>query len=247
MDIWIYDLERPGSRSRLTLQGSAGGNNADPLWSRDGKRIFFSSNRGGDWDIYSQPADSSLLPEVLLKRPYDQFPVSLTPDGTLLFFEYHPATGVDMWALSPDGKASPVRVTAFNEYGPSVSPDGRWIAYESNESGRYEIYMQSYPGGAKRNAVSTGGGYGPLWSRDGKELFYVTGVTGGALVAVTMGPDGSLASAPRRLFDYSGYLSYDVSHDGRRFLMIQRDPVTVLTHLNVILNWSDELQRLAPP
>jgi hypothetical protein len=65
-------------------------------------------------------------------------------------------------------------------------------------------------------------------------------------VAVAMRPDGSFAS-PHRLFDRSNFLfnhrfnSYSVSPDGRRFLMIQRDPASVPRQLNVILNWSDEL------
>jgi len=101
--------------------------------------------------------------------------------------------------------------------------------------------VQSYPGGANRIPVSTGGGILPRWSRDGKELFYATG---DALVAVAIRPDGSFG-APHRLFDRSNFLlnfrfqSYDVSPDGKRFLMIQRDPGSVPRQLNVILNWSD--------
>ena len=94
---------------------------------------------------------------------------------------------------------------------------------------------------ANRIPVSTGGGVLPRWSRDGKELFYVTG---DAVVAVAMRPDGSF-DAPRRLFDRSNLLvnprfhSYSVSPDGKRFLMMQRDPGSVPRQLNVILNWSD--------
>jgi Tol biopolymer transport system component len=251
-DIWIYDLQRPGTRTRLTLQAlkSEGtinleGNNFYPMWSRDGKRVYFASNRGGDWDIYSQPADGSQPAEVLLKRPYDQFPSSVAPDGTLLFAELHPTTGLDIWALAPDGKVTPVRVTPFNEADPIFSPDGRWIAYDSNESGRSEIYVQNYPGGGKRLPVSTGGGTMPRWSRDGKELFYIAG---DAMMMVAVPPDGFPASAPRKLFDCSSYLrdSYDVSPDGKHFLMIRRDPVSTPHQLNVILNWSDELDRLVP-
>jgi len=241
LDLWIHDLQR-GTRSPLT---SGDASNLLPLWSRDGKQIIFASNRGGDWDIYSQPADGSRPAEVLLKRPYDQFPLSILADGTLLYREIHPKTGQDLWTLSPDGKTSPLRVTPFNETAGQFSPgpEGgpRWIAYSSDESGRSEIYVQSYPGGANRIPVSTGGGILPRWSRDGKELFYVTG---DAVVAVAVRPDGSFG-APRRLFDRSNFLlnyrfqSYSVSPDGKRFLMIQRDPGSVPRQLNVILNWSD--------
>ena len=247
-ELWIHDLQR-GTRSRLTPPGTV---NVLPVWSRDGTRVIFGSNRGGDWDIYSQLADGSRPAEVLLKRPYDQFPYSIAADGTLLYAEIHPKTGRDLWVLSPDGKTSPLRVTPFNEmtgqFSPSSEATPGWVAYASDESGRNEIYVQSYPSGAKRTAVSTGGGILPQWSRDGKELFYVTG---DAVVTVAVRPDGSFGT-PRKLFDRSSYFikvqlrSYDVSPDGKRFLMIQRDPGSVPRHLKVILNWSEELDRLVP-
>jgi Tol biopolymer transport system component len=246
LDLWIHDLQR-GTRIPLTTGNAS---NLRPLWSRDGTRIIFISNRGGDWDIYSQPADGSRPAEALLKRPYDQVTCSILADGTLLYGEIHPKTGLDLWTLSPDGKTSPVRVTSFNEtdgqFSPGPEGGPRWIAYASDESGRSEIYLQSYPGGANRTLVSVGGGILPRWSRDGKELFYATG---DAVVAVAIRPDGSFG-APRRLFDRSNYFlkyhSYDVSPDGKRFLMIRRDPGSVPRQLNVILNWSDETYSTRP-
>jgi len=252
LELWIHDLQR-GTLNRLTPGNAA---NILPLWSSDGTRIIFASNRGGDWDIYSQPADGSRPAEAVLKRPYDQFPHSILRDGTLLYGEIHPKTGRDIWTLSPDGKTTPLRVTPFNEGEGRFSPvpssgsgsAPRWVAYTSDESGRSEIYVQSYPGGTNRVVVSSGGGSQPRWSPDGKELFYVTG---DAVVAVAFRPDGSFG-APRRLFDRSNFLlnyrfqSYSASPDGKRFLMIRRDEGSVPRQLNVILNWSDEPDRLTP-
>jgi hypothetical protein len=239
LNLWNHDLQR-GTSSPLT---SGNDSNILPVWSRDGRRILFASNRGGDWDIYSQPADGSRTAEVLLKRPSDQFPYSFAPDGTLLFTEIGPRTGRDLWTLSPDGKASPVRVTGFNEYAAQFSPGAagasRWIAYASDESGRTEIYVQSYPDGEHRIPVSTRGGIRPMWSFDGKELFYVTG---DGLVTVAMQSNGTFG-APRTLADRSSFLindrfqSYSVSPDGKRILMIRRDPGSAPRQLNVILNW----------
>ena len=189
---------------------------------------------------------------MLLKRPSDQFPYSILPDGTLLLTEIQPKTGRDMWTLLPDGKLSPVRVTPFNELAPQFSPGPAGgphsVAYVSDESGRSEVYVQSYPGGENRIQISTVGGSLPMWSPDGKELFYLTA---DAVVAVAMRPDGALG-APRRLFDRSPFLiidrfhSYSVSPDGKRFLMIQRDAGSVPRQLNVILNWQGEPKNLEP-
>ena len=232
-DLWIHDLRR-GTRTLLV----AGATSLFAVWSSDGTRVIFASRRGGDWDIYSQPADGSGLAEVLLKRPGDQFPYSVSADGHVLFYENIPKTGRDLWSLAPDGTVTPVRVTPANEYQGRFSPDGKWIAYASDESGRFEVYVQAFPGGAKRTLVSAGGGSEPIWSRDGKELFFLTG---NALMAAPVKADGSVGE-PRKLFDRSNYLvkfrTYDVSPDGKRFVMIRRDEGSVPRQLNVVLNWS---------
>ena len=239
LHLWIHDLQR-GTRAPLT---SGKASNFWPLWSPDAARVIFGSNRGGEWDIYSQPSDGSRPADVLLKQPYDQFPDSIARDGTVLYYEINPKTGLDLWTRSPDGKTSPLRVTPFNEregrFSPGAAGAPRWVAYSSDESGRFEVYVQSYPAGTNRIAVSDGGGSTPMWSPDGRELFYLTG---DAVVAVAVRSDGTFG-APRRLFDRSNYYlryGYDVSPDGTRFLMIRRDEGSVPRQLNVILNWSDQ-------
>jgi eukaryotic-like serine/threonine-protein kinase len=245
IDLWIHDLQR-GTSSRLT---SGTGSNILALWSHDGERIIFASNRGGDWDIYAQPADGSRPAEALLKRSHDQFPLAILADGTLLYTEIDPKTGRDMWILSADGKPSPLRITPSNEtagqFSPGPAGGPRRLAYSSDESGRTEVYVQSYPGGANRFPVSAGGGISPMWSPDGRELFYISG---DGVMAVAMRADGSFGT-PSPLFDRADFLfnhrfhSYAVSPDGKRFLMIRRDPGSVPRQLNVILNWSGELDR----
>jgi eukaryotic-like serine/threonine-protein kinase len=236
LDLWVHDLQR-ATRSRLTT-ASATTSNMFAHWSRDGARIVYASNRGGDWDLYAQTADGSQTAQRLLERPGNQFTNSVGGDGRVLFMEQLTDTGRDLWVLEPDGKAVPLRVTPTNETEGRFSPDGTRVAYASDESGRYEVYVQAYPGGANRTLVSTGGGFQPRWSHDGRELFYLTG---DAIVGVEMRPDGTVGT-PHRLVDRADYFikfeSYDVSTDGKRFLMIRRDEGSTPRQLNVILNWS---------
>jgi Tol biopolymer transport system component len=244
LNLWAVDLAS-GTSSPLTLGNDS---NILPVWSRDGRRVVFASNRGGDWDIYSQPADGSRPAEVLLKRPSEQFPYGFAPDGTLLYTEISPTTGRDLWTLSPEGKPSPFRVTRFNEFAAQFSPEPggpHWIAYASDESGQPEIYVESYPGGARRIPVSSGGGARPIWSPDGRELYFLTR---DALVVVTLQPNGTFG-APRKVIDTADFQrddrfqSYSVAPDGKRILMIHRDEGSAPRQLNVIVNWSSAAAR----
>ena len=165
-----------------------------------------------------------------------------------------------MLPRSGDRQPRPVVQTRYSEAYPDFSPDGRWLAYASTESGRSEVYVQAYPGPGPRQPVSTSGGTAPAWSRDGRELFYtITQTTGGQatptkmmVVPVTLRPTFS-AGTPRLLFEgrygaTSAIRPYDVTADGRRFLMVQqkeRTPVTV-SSMVLVQNWFEELNARVP-
>ena len=135
------------------------------------------------------------------------------------------------------------------------SPDGRWLAYVSDESGRYEIYVQPFPGPGGKWQISTAGGTQPLWARNGQELFYRNGPQM-MVVGITAQP-GFSAGNPKLLFEGQYYYetalssnNYDITPDGRRFVMIMEggeEGETLLTQIHVVLNWFEELKRLAPP
>lgn len=132
-----------------------------------------------------------------------------------------------------------------------ISPDGRWLAYLSPESGRYEIYVRPFPDPGGKYQISTVGGVAPLWSRDGRELFYASSPNG-QLMAVDITTEPTFqAGSPRVVLEGGIQLSgnqgrdYDVSPDGRRFLMVQGGEAN-LTQLNVVLNWFEELKQRVP-
>jgi Tol biopolymer transport system component len=247
-DVWVYDIAR-GALSRLTFEGT----NAAPLWTPDGKRITYQSERVGAWGLFWTAANGSGPEERLTTSPSFQLPESWSPDGRLLAFrQIDPSTGEDIWILPLEGerKPTPFLRTTFDEREAAFSPDGRWIAYVSLESGRPEVYVQAFPGPGGKWQISTDGGNRPLWARDGRELFYLRG---DALmsVAITTRP-AFTASVPRSLFQRGaagGFVetNYDVTPDGQRFVMAQgSEQEHAPTQLTLVLGWLGELDRRVP-
>jgi serine/threonine-protein kinase len=257
-NVWIVDLVR-GVMTRLTSDGR----NARAIWTPDGQRLTYATANGGPENLYWRPADGTGAPELLRKSAYPNTASSWSPDGrTLLFMELDRTTGYDVWALSADGdhRAHPILQTKYDEQYAEFSPDGHWIAYVSNETGQTEVYVQPYPGTGARQQVSVGGGTAPAWSRDGKELFYLTARSVGGqavplkimVVPVTLTPTFD-AGAPHVLFEgtfgnSAAIRDYDVTPDGRRFLMVQQHerPLASTAELVLAENWTDELLRKVP-
>jgi dipeptidyl aminopeptidase/acylaminoacyl peptidase len=166
----------------------------------------------------------------------------------LAFVEQSPA-GSAIWILPRGGEPSAWLGSSFYESNPNFSPDGRWLAYVSDESGRSEVWLQSYPEPGTKVRVSTDGGREPVWSPDGTELFYRQGAEALMAVGLTMTPELSV-ERPRlvlqeNLNDERGWANYDISPDGRRFVVIHDFDVNPPS-LVVVENWFDELQRLVP-
>ncbi len=176
---------------------------------------------------------------------------SISPDGqTLAFVPQTAETSGDVYVLNLNGEPQPHAVVSTPAYegGAQFSPDGRWLAYVSDESGQMQVYVRPFPAPDRKVPVSTQGGTQPLWNHNGKELFYRNGNTLMA-VGVSTSPDLTL-SQPRQLFEQRyAFLTitipnYDVSPDGQRFVMVKDESGS--GRLNVVLNWADELARLAP-
>jgi serine/threonine-protein kinase len=248
-DIWIYEFER-GTFLRLTVTG----NNINPVWSPDGTRLVFSSVRDGHYGIFSKLADGSGAEDQLTTAAEEsgQVAESWSPDGKALTISQWNATDQgDIFILPLEGerKAHPFVRTQFSEFFSSFSPNGSWIAYTSDESGRYEVYVQPFPGPGRKWQISTEGGEEPVWSANGQELFYRNGEKW-MVATVHTKPDFS-AEAPRLMFESYFINVLGVSHwphpDGQRQLMIQ--PIGAESNpkqINVVLNWFEELKRLAP-
>jgi len=252
-DIWILDLTRDVMQ-RLTNDLSQ---NVVPVWTPEGRRVVYSAGPAGKGNLFWQPADGSGAAERLTQSPNGQYPSAVLPDNRILFRE-EVGSDRDLMVVAPGGgKPSPLVQTRFAEMNGEVSPDGKWLAYQANDSGQFQIYVRPFPNvGEGRSLVSTGGGIKPAWSRNGRELFYFS--TDGALMSVTVNTGASwYAGKPAKLFD-RGYVgegefgarAFDVSSDGKRFLMIREDPSLdagiEIGSLVVVLNWATELRAKVP-
>jgi serine/threonine protein kinase len=247
-DIWIIDLAR-GTPTRFTFDPAV---DWVPIWSPDGSRILFSSNREGVFDLYQKPATGAGKEVLLLKTDLPKNPTDWSPDGKYILYAVNdPKTSFDLWVLPlfGDQKPFPFLQTQFNERAARLSPDGQWIAYASDESGDWQVYVQSFPLSGGKWQVSTNGGHFPVWRRDGKELFYVS--PDKKVMAVDVKGAGTTfeRGVPKALFDLrvsdftSAQARFAVSADGQRFLINNTIGENASSPIAVVLNWTSDLKK----
>jgi serine/threonine-protein kinase len=261
LDVWTYEWSRD-TLTRLTFDP---GTDVKPVWTPDGRRIVFSSSRGGTpaANLFWQRADGTGDVQRLTDSTSNQFAGSWHPSGKFLaFMEQNPQNGPDIMVLPMEGdeasgwkpgKPTVFLSSSFSEFEPMFSPDGRWLAYHSNESGRNEVYVRPFPGPGGKWQISTDGGVYATWSHVRPELFF-----GGAnqqimVASYRVEGDSFRADKPRawsqgRYVIRPRFRSFDMHPDGNRFAMAvpetqmgqKRDKVVF------IFNFFDELRRLAP-
>jgi serine/threonine-protein kinase len=256
--IWVHDVQRGGLSAVTAPREVAFWN----IWSPDGQRIAYS---GSGADIALRSSDGTGAPEVVHATRNFATPASWSSDGRLLAYVERPAftedeigPQEDIWIQDfsdPKQPRRPFIQTPATEFFPEFSPDGKWLAYTSTESGRAEVYVQPYPGPGTRIQISTQGGSAPAWTSNGMEIVYPqpTGQRTNAMMTVTVRATaaGLSVDAPRKLFEgtftFTGPIrGYDVTPDGRRFLMVQpRDPPPQPPiELVLVENWVAELTRV---
>ena len=250
-DIWLFDLAR-GLRQRVTFDP---GDDIAPAWSTvEAGRLLFSSRRQGSTHLYETRLNGTAGDALLFEDHLGKFASSVSPDGG--FLVYVGGGGIirrsDVWVLPLAGgrRAEPLMESPFVESQPQFSPDGRWLAYMTNESGRPEVYVRPFAGDGGALQVSTAGGGWPRWRRDGKEMFYLA--LDRTLVAVPVAVQGSRLEigAGRPLFKMRtrpqarlDSYNYDVSADGRRFLVNSYLEQSTSAAINIVINWPSSLRR----
>jgi len=248
MDIWSYETGRR-TWDRVTVDS---GDDIYPLWSSDGNRMVFGSNRNGGrmnlyWKLRGTPPGSE---ELLLSTSQPKFPMDWSPDGRLVLYDsLDPKRGFDIWALPLDGDRKPFAAvqTDFSERLAQFSPDGRWIAYQSDKTGRFEIYVEPFPGPGGDSRVSVDGGAQVRWNPNGKELFYVAPDDRLMAVPIHFASNGKTVEVgtPLGLFTTNVGIGapntnrqqYMVAPDGQSFVMNSVLGEATSSPITVILNW----------
>jgi Tol biopolymer transport system component len=253
VDIWVKQLPR-GPLSRITFDTTA---DFRPRWMPDGRSIMFVSRRGGV-RLWKTRADGTGGDTLLLDIKDDIYEGVWSVDGKWLVFRNRGSTAAiaarDVFGIryGVDTAPAPLIASRFEESAIALSPDQKWLAYESNESGRREIYIRPFPNtNAGKWQVSTNGGIAPLWSRNSRELFYLSGSRD--LTAVSIGA-GPTIGERKPLFrvrddmygsDFDFYTPWDITPDGRSFIMARRTRVQAGQEAPLILveNWLEELRQ----
>jgi serine/threonine protein kinase len=246
--IWILDFAR-GVQNRFTFQAQGA---RSPVWSPDGRHLAFGSQGGREIYVQEVNGSSNAVPVYAAQGAG---PSDWSRDGRFLIIS-QPLNRYDLAAI-PDPlragthQAIPVANSTFSEMHGQVSPDGRYFAYTSNESGQAEIYVCPFPPGDGRSGkwlVSSGGGAQPRWRGDGKEIFYLD--PGHRMMAADISTQaGFQSSTPHPLFTspaISGtqlLFQYDVTRDGKRFLMIGPIEGSVTDPATIVLNWEALLKK----
>ncbi|HEY6930098.1 MAG TPA: protein kinase [Thermoanaerobaculia bacterium] len=233
-DIWVFELAG-GVSTRLHSDPV---DEIMPVWSADGSRVLYRSDRRGPPDIYEIGVGGPGSEKPVLELPGVQQPEDISRDGKLLAY-LEGVTTTNIWMFPLDGQRKPWvwAPTRFSQSSARFSPDGRWLAYESDETGDPEVYVALTDGAGEKRRISPAGGRLPRWRRDGKELFYIA--TGNSVMAVAVSSGSGWQSAtPSMLFRKDNEIeNWDVAPDGSRFLI--RAPLEKVREspLRVIVNW----------
>jgi Tol biopolymer transport system component len=241
-DVWIMDLVRGGS-TRFTTNAAIDG---FPVWSPDGARLVFHSQRKGTFDIWTNRFDGTAGTEkILLETPDNEWPIAWSKDGRFLLYQRSDRNfeSSDLFALSLTGDNRtpiPVATTPAEERMGEFSPDGHWIAYQTSESGKPEVVVRGFPEATGIVRVSTGGGNAPRWRADGKEIYFIA--PDGKMMAVPVTLNGPTLSVGTPVPLFSTHIvplvftyQYAVAPDGR-FLVFNRQ-LADASPITMLLNW----------
>ncbi len=130
---------RSPSPSRLLAAGSS--IDRQPTYSPDGEQIFFSSNRGGNLDLWTLDRRTRVLRQITDDPAQDWDPAYM-PDGRQIVWSSNRESGhLEIWLANADGSgARQVSTDGVSAQNPEPTPDGRWIVYWSGNPQKLGVW-----------------------------------------------------------------------------------------------------------
>lgn len=199
-DLWILSRAK-GEPRRLTSDPT---DEMNPIWSPDGRWIFFTANKNGARNIYRVPASGNGPTESVLASNEDLNLEDVSSNGRFLIFNSR-NKGVDVPGVGLLSLPDKRRVVFASAPARSarLSPDQKWMAYTSNRNGSAIAIRRVGAGGTPVGdeeiiSGSSGSATTAMWRADGKELFYLEN---GTLMSVQIETNGDrlVAGAPTPL------------------------------------------------
>jgi serine/threonine-protein kinase len=248
-DIWLYSFALR-TYTRLTFTSV----NATPVWSADGRDIFFSSfdTSGSKTTIYRTPSAGGQNPSPVLSIDARVYLKQISADGTSALVDYTTGaalkSNVGRLPLKAGAAIEPLAATAADEYGAAASANGQLIAYESDAGGRPEVYVRAAGQTSGHWQISNAGGEEPRWSPDGKSIYYR--FQGRLMRVPIVATDPFQAALPVMMFDNVYDLrsdtgvSYQTHPDGSRLLMTMAADITGGSTVRLVTGWFDELKKI---
>ena len=177
-----------------------------PKLNRGGTRVVFTSNRDGDFEIYSIAADGSDLRQLTFNDSDDAWP-AWSPDSRRIAFQAYRDGQPEVYEMAADG-SDQTRLTnsPYTDGMPDWSPDGARIAFAAFRNGLHGIFTMNADGSDQRRLVSAVYAQRPKYSPDGlmiaydadgdgdtwQDLFVMPAVGGAATMVVNGGAEHEL-------------------------------------------------------
>ena len=241
--LWLVDLVRGAVSPFSTMPGR----NDSPVWSRDGKRVVWASDRTGTMEFVVENVDDAVPEQVLFSSPaLFKNPADWSPDGRwIVMTQLDPDTAQNVYVLDASGKQPPrlVASSPVRDNAGAISSDGKWLLYSSQESGRFELYAQAFPVPGRRVTISQDSGIAGWWSADDRQIVYWgDDLRGLWRVDVTPVMDALVVGTPRKFATLPPDLVWLAAMpDLKRFIGIAPER-TGTGSVTVVKNWRAGIQ-----
>jgi TolB protein len=205
-ELFVMNADGTNRQQRTVGASPTGNSNADnitPVWSPDGRRLAFVSQRDGNREIYLLASDTLTSTNStglmnITQHPAEDWTPAWSPDGQHIAFSSNRQGNWEVFIVNADGTGlRQITSDGNGNLSPVWSPDGRTMAYASKRDGNWEIYTIPAPdalgqvtGQARRLTFTEGNDLSPTYSPQGDHIAFESNREGNVEIYV-MDADGS--------------------------------------------------------